>query len=162
MNIAQRILHHYNSNDFKGMYYDCILEDSHYCIGRIKEVFAGYEFEQKYGLKIHLTTAQATEVFDHIKYNVEEFTEGFRNYWVGHTSIDSVSFGEQEQQLSGVYNHRTKKDYTLPYMRKVFDQEGFSVNGDLAYMDMSSEGLHVDLLAGDLTKFIEKFKSNQH
>ncbi len=158
MNIAQSIMSYYDTEDFKGNYWEGLLEDNYACIERIQKAATGYEFHEQYGFNLHLTFEQAEEVLEHMRLNMEDFVSPMVNYFVGYTSIDSVSFGEQEEQLTGLYNHKTGKNYDLKYLKKVFDAEGYVVNGDYAYMDLSGSGLSIDLLVGDLDEMMNKFK----
>lgn len=148
MTIAEKIQSYYESDDFESNYAHLMLEDSDNCIAQIKEIAKNeYEFEEYYGKNINLTTEQAEEVLNHIRENMDDFQGHMSNYWVGHTCVDSVSFGEQEEQLEGIYNHQTGKDYTLPYLRKAFDDAGYYVtDNNYAYYNLSGSGLRIDLI----------------
>jgi len=153
MNIAQRIKEHYNSDDFKNMYSEVLFESFNYnendIVERIESLFNTSNYETQKYLKNHktLTKKQSKLVYDFIVENFEEFTSDFKNYYVGYTSLDSVNFGEQEEQLDGIFNYKTGKNYSINYLKKVFESECFYVNeSDYAYYDLSDEGLHIDLL----------------
>jgi hypothetical protein len=162
MTIAERFLDRYDTDDFKGDYALHLLEDGDACHTRIKELFQqGWKMDDKYGDNLWLTDAQAHEVLDYIKEHIDEFMTSMNSHYVGYASIDSVSFGEQEEQLTGLTNHRTGKDYTLPYLRKVFDEAGYVVNGNYAYHDLSGSGLHICLKHGDLTELVSKFRQSE-
>ena len=144
MNIAQKIKDHYESDDFKDNYAIILFEDRSAVVERIHNIIANeYYFEKKYKFRKY-----------YILDNLEEFTTVFNGFYVGHTSIDSVQFGEQEEQLEGLRNHATNKNYTLPYLKKIFEKEDFYVHNNYAYMDLQG-GMHVDMLIGDLTKLFK-------
>jgi len=152
MNIAQRILAHYESPDFKNTYGEILAEtfanDKADMVKRIFDLFnvSNYETEKYLSNWFFIRREQAEKIYEFIFDNFEAFTKDFSSYYVGCTSLDSVAFGEQEEQLTGIYNARTKKEYSLKYMQKVFEENDFYVNGKYAYYDMSSQGLHIDLL----------------
>lgn len=151
MNIAQQQQYYFDSDDFKGMYFDTLFEtfgdNENDVINRILTLFnvSNYETEQLSNHKI-IDRLQAKKIYDFIVENFEQFVRSFSNYYVGYTSLESRSFGEQETQLTDWYNHKTGKSYSVKYLKKVFDKEGFFVSGDYAYYDLTSRGLHVDLL----------------
>ncbi len=64
---------------------------------------------------------------------------------MGHYCIDSVEFGEQEEQLE-FENNKTGKPYTKAYLRKIFDGAGFYVSkcGQYAYYAVSG-GVMLDM-----------------
>jgi hypothetical protein len=153
-NIAQGIKAYYDHKDFKDNYAYCLAEsfsnNKGDILNRILDLFnvSNYETEKYLSNWQVINRDQAKKIFDFIDENFELFTKDFSSYWVGSTSLESVSFGEQEEQLTGLHNHKTGKDYSLPYLRKVFDKEGYYVKDNYAYYDLSSHGLHIDLLAG--------------
>lgn len=149
MNIAQTYLSLYESDNFKQNYTQYLLEDSHHCIDRILTLFNVQNYEVEKALKNYrrITREEAQTIFEYIRENQETFESNFNSYYVGPTSIDSISYGEQEEQLEGIYNRRTGKPYTMPYLKKVFDQEGYYVNdNNYAYYDLSMAGTHIDIL----------------
>lgn len=150
MNIAQSILEHYESEDFRDNYVFHLMEDTSSCKDRIKSICRTYEFEKHYGKTVFLTDDQTEEIYEYILENMSDFVSEFRNYWTGGTDIDSMAYGEQCEQLTGLYNHRTGKDYSLKYLKQVFEQESFYVSGEHAYYDLSSDGVYIDLLASDI------------
>lgn len=153
-NIAASLKNYYESKDFIELYKYQLFEQYHYnksdIISRIFDLFMiqNYETESKLENFKPITIEQAKQIYQLIYDNVELFTDTFKSYYVGYTSLESVSFGEQEEQLEGIYNHRTKKDYTLKYLRYIFDKESFYVSKDsnYAYYDLTSYGVHIDLL----------------
>lgn len=165
-NIAERFKPRYESEDFKGDYSFCLLEsftsNENDVINRIQSGFEDYYFEKKYGFSTYITRDEAKEIFDFILGNFDSFVDTFINYYVGSCSLESISFGEQEEQLTGIYNHNTGKDYSLPYLKKVFNRAGYHVNKqNYAYYDLSNKGLQVNLLTGELpAELIEKIKTN--
>ncbi len=151
MNIAEIIKNYYEHEDFKGNYIEFLFEDHDAIIERIEKIVKHeYYFAEKYGNNMQLSNDQLEVIYQYILDNLEDFISDFRSYYVGCTSLDSISYGEQEEQLTGLTNHKTGKLYTISYLRKIFDKEGYCVNGDYAYYDMSGEGLHVDLLNSDI------------
>jgi len=155
MNIAQKIKDHYESDVFKDNYAIMLFEDRSAVVERIHNIIANeYYFEKKYNFRKYLDNDQAEQIYDYMLYHLEEFTTDFNGFYVGHTSIDSVSFAEQEEQLEGLRNHATNKNYTLPYLKKIFEKEDFYIHNNYAYMELQG-GMHVDMLIGDLTKLFK-------
>lgn len=136
MNIAERILSYYETSDFADNYADMLGEDTHACIERIQRIFS-----DNYGEK--LTFEQAEKVLKWFIENNQYRT--FSGYYVGYYSFASISFGEQEEQLTGLHNHKTGKPYNIAYLKQVFEDAGYVVSGDCAYMDLNSQGVHFDL-----------------
>ena len=156
MNIAARYKYHYESDDFKESYQSCLLElyanNEGDIINRIQNIIDHeYYFEKKYGFNKYLSKEIIKIIYDYIIDNFDDFVTGFNGYYVGDTSLESVSFGEQEEQLTGIHNHKTGKDYNIHYLKRVFDKEGYYVKNNYAYYDLNS-GLHVDLLHADIPK----------
>lgn len=136
MNIAERFLSYYETSDFAENYADMLGEDTHACIERIQRIFA-----DNYGEK--LSFKQAEKVLNWFVENNQHST--FSSYYVGAYSFDSVSFGEQEEQLTGLTNHKTGKPYNVTYLKTVFDSAGYVISGDFAYMDLTGSGVHFTL-----------------
>jgi len=168
MNIAQQIKSYYDSEDFKSNYFELLAEDfgnnEGDILNRIIDLFnvSNYETEKSLSNWFVINREQSKLIYDFIFENLETFSSNFSGYYVGYTSLCSVEMGEQEEQLEGLYNHKTGKDYTLPYLRKVFYNEGFCINDsnpNYAYY-IVSRGLHIDLLnnAADLNEFILTIK----
>jgi hypothetical protein len=137
---AQRMVEYYSTNDFKGNYADCLKESFYYnrdvIINRIEEYFNLSNYETQKYLKnwFKIDSKQAQLIHDFIYENLEDFIDDFRGAYVGPTSLDSVSFGEQEEEI----NEDEKQQ---------FEDAGFYVNDrNYAYYDLSYDGLHVDLL----------------
>lgn len=155
-NIAERCLAYYDHKDFKDNYSYVLFEsfnnDEADMINRIIDLFnvSNYETQKELSNWKIIDRKQAKEIFDFINVNFEQFTDSFKSYWVGDTSLDSISFGEQEEQLEGLYNYKTSKPYSVKYLRRIFDAAGYYVSEkrDYAYYDISSDGLHIDLLKG--------------
>lgn len=151
-NIAQAYISRYESEDFKNDYAYYLLENfgnnEGDIINRIINLFnvSNYETE-KYLKNWHvIDRADARKIYDFLYENLESFVRPFSSYYVGYTSLESIAFGEQEEQLDGIWNHRTKKNYSLNYLKKVFEAEGYFVNDrGYAYYNLDG-GLHVDLL----------------
>ena len=90
-NWIDRTLNYYDSDDFKNMYAENLLEDSHNCIDNIMRV-------SSLCFNLELNREQARQIFEEIQYNFPEL-DTFNGYYVGDNCIDSVSFGEQETEL---------------------------------------------------------------
>ena len=88
---------------------------------------------------------EAVKIFDYIYDNVEEFVSRFRNYFVGSNCINSVSFGEQEEQLFDIYNPETGQYYELHEIQPIYEEAGFYVQEGYAYLDLSDEGVCVKI-----------------
>ena len=161
MNIAQRIKSYYESKDFKNNYSINLLEDIHAVKNNIKKVLQDYKFDKFYGFELsygQITDDLIQKVYDHILDNIDDFTRDFNGYWVGSTSLDSVSFGEQEEEIQSLINHKTGEPYGKQYLKIVFEDEDFYISDNgYAYYDMSSEGVHVDLLAQEIP-FLRELK----
>ena len=146
MTIAERIQSYYEHVDFISNYAMYLFEDTSDVKNRIADIAQKeYDFEKMYGCNLFLKDEHIEQIYEYILENEEEFTGNMNNYWVGDTCIASITYGEQEEQLTGLRNHRTGKDYTLPYLRKCFDEAGYYVNGDYAYYDLSGNGIRIDM-----------------
>lgn len=149
-NLAQRFLDRYESEDFKNDYAQILFEEflnnEHEIINRISDLFniSNYECQKFFDYSGYVTKETCKKVYDFISENFERFTENFSGYYVGYTSLESIEFGEQEEQISEVYNHQTGKSYGLKYLQKLFSNNGYYVKNDLCYYVVSG-GLHVDL-----------------
>jgi hypothetical protein len=162
--IAERCKAHYESSDFEGNYFECLSEsfgnNEGDIINRIIDLFNVSNYETEKALSNHLVInrEQAKKIYDFIWDNLESFSSRFNGYYVGYTSLESVEFSEQEEQLTGLYNHKTGKEYNVIYLRKVFNEAGYCINDsdkNNAYYIVSG-GLHIDLLNNvkDLNEFI--------
>ena len=162
MTIAESIKSYYESEDFKSDYAINLMEDRSNAIDRIQSIAKNeYYFEKFYGKNIELNKIQCEQIIEFIENNYSDFETDFHNYYVGSTCIDSVSFGEQCEQLEGLHNCKTGKNYTLPYLKKCFDEAGFVVNDDnYAYYDMSGSGIMIDLIQSEIPLIKELIKSN--
>lgn len=156
MNIAQRIKYYYESKDFRDNYAMYLLEDTHGVKDNIQHAWKhSFDLGKYYtgdwisSEKKDLTDQQLNEILEFLIDNIEDFTTEFYNGCVGDCSVDSIAYGEQEEQLD-IYNHKTGKPYTLPYLRKVFEQEGFCISDNYAYYDLSFTGVHIDLSASKI------------
>lgn len=160
MNIAQSIINYYDSKDFKDNYSYILCElfnDSEQdVINRIIDLFNVSNYETEKYLSNHkiITRDQAKLIYDFISENIELFIKSFNSYYAGYTSLDSISFGEQEEQLTSIYNRKTGKEYNINYLKKIFDKESFYISGDYAYYDLSSSGIHIELINEELNKFL--------
>lgn len=163
-NIAESCKAYYETSDFESNYADFLYESFSNSkgdmINRIIDLFnvSNYETQKELSNWKVITREQATAIYNFIADNCSEFTTSFNGYYVGYTSLDSISFGEQEEQLTGLYNRKTGKPYSLPYLRKIFKDADYCINDsspDYAYYIVSG-GLHIDLLGNkeSLNEFI--------
>ena len=147
MNIAESVKSYYKSDDFKDSYMEILFENFHNqkddIIDRIKQKFnvENYETEKCLGETVYVDTNAATKIFEHISENIDEYASWFAGYYVGYTSLESVTFGEQEEQLSGHNDWVDFKDEMI----EMFEDADFTVNGEYAYYIVDG-GLHIDLL----------------
>lgn len=162
--IAQKQLDYYESKDFIDNYFYCLFEtwnnNEGDIVNRIYDLFVNQNYETERELKNYfgyITKEQAKKIYEFIGDNLENFTRPFHSAYVGACSLESVSYGEQEEQLTGWRNHTTGNDYTLKYMQKVFGAAGYYVRGDYAYLDLSYNGLQVNLLACTGIELLDNF-----
>ena len=136
----ESIIAYYNSDDFADCYVPCLMEqaDSSFIPDTIKKICEN-EFD------IALSTSESEKIFDYIYDNIDEFIEKFSNYYVGYCCVDSIAFGEQEEDLTCIYNPETGENYELSEIEKIYDDAGFYVNEGMAYLDLSGEGLCVKI-----------------
>ena len=136
VNIAKRIVEHYDSEEFRANFYQLLCDNMEQsrtgCIAQIMRYFS-------------VRGTEANEIYSEIYNNIEQYIDTYRNYYVGSDCLESVSFGEQEEQIFDLVNHTTGKPYSKKYVRDVFEKEGFTVGNEYAYYDLSGEGLYVDL-----------------
>lgn len=150
MNIAERHLDYYESEDFEAQYAYFLCDETTWGAERLQELWNirqgwAYFWERPpLGLSF-MDSATAEAVWEYL-WDTSPEVRRFRGYWVGNYALASISFGEQEVQLEGIYNYRTGREYTLPYLRRIFDKEGFYVSdcGRYAYLDLYSEGVYID------------------
>lgn len=153
-NTAQVVKEYYSHEDFRSNYELPLLEsfrsNEDVILNRIQELFniSNYEVQLQYGKVKYVDTAQAKEIYDYILDNLKEFTSEFNGYYVGYTSLQSISFGEQYENLKNFDGE------DLEILKPQFEDEGFTVIDNAAYYDLQG-GLHVDLLGGDLTEVLK-------
>jgi hypothetical protein len=161
MNIADIVKDYYESDDFKGRYlealYESFVDRENEIIDNILRLFnvSNYETEKYLSNHKQIDRKQAKLIYDFIYDDLESFVSGFRGHYVGYTSLDSVSFGEQEEQLEGLYNHKTDKEYNMSYLKKVFSKDFYVSDNGYAYYDLSDSGLHVELISNELNDFLK-------
>lgn len=151
MNIAENVKSYYTHIDFEDMYLFSMCEDSSAIEEYISEAVKNWDFEditkgQFNGLDITNNGAEylAGYIFD----NANDLYTTFNSYYVGSLCVASCSFGEQCEQLDGLHNSRTGKNYTLPYLRKCFEDAGYCINKsdkNCAYYDLSGSGVMISL-----------------
>ena len=136
LNIAKRIVDHYDSEAFRANFYQLLCDNMEQsrteCIAQIMRYFS-------------VRGTEANEIYSEIYDNIESYVDTYRGYYVGSDCLDSVSFCEQEEQIFDLVNHATGKPYNKRYLRNVFEKEGFTVGNECAYYNLSGEGLYVDL-----------------
>lgn len=154
LSIAESFKSRYESEDFVQDYFAVLCEsfsnDRGDMINRIIDLFnvSNYETKKELSNWKAIDREQAKKIYEFIDANLWEFTTKFSGYYVGYTSLDSVEFGEQEEQLTGLYNKHTGKEYDLNYLRRSFRKADYCINRsspNYAYYIVSG-GLHVDLL----------------
>lgn len=136
----ESIIAYYNSDDFADCYVQCLMEqaDASFIPDTIKKI-CEREFD------ITLSTSESEKIFDYIYDNIEEFIEKFSNYYVGYCCVDAINFGEQEEDLTCIYNPETGDNYELSDIEKIYEDAGFYVNEGMAYLDLSDEGVMIKL-----------------
>ena len=151
MNAANQHLEYYQSDDFKALYIDWLTDDFYHnkgdIIDHIQQLFNDTNYETLNYFEnepCHITPEKAKEIFDYIYKNISDFIEEFNGFFVGSTSLCSVSFGEQEESLEGIYNAKTNKEYGLAYMKRIFKEEGYYISGKYAYYVIDG-GMHIEL-----------------
>lgn len=169
MNIAERIIEGYSSKDFKSNYsfalYEGFTEYRWELIDRILDYFnvSNYETQKALNNWQVIDRKQAVKILNFINDNWESYIDRMCNYWVGHTSIDSIEFGEQEECITDFINHKTGKPYGRDYIIKVFEDAGYCINDKkglsvYAYYNLGGEGLHINLLANtEAIKMLDEF-----
>lgn len=154
--IAERCKAYYDSPDFESNYAQCLYEsfgnNEGDIVNRIIDLFnvSNYETQKYLPNWFVINREQAKKIHALISDNMESFTARFNGYYVGYTSLDSVEFSEQEEQLTDLHNNKTGQPYNIEYLRKVFKDAGYCINDsdpNYAYYIVSG-GLHIDLLKG--------------
>ncbi len=145
-NLVQSCVDYYEHEDFKGNYWDCLLQDSHAVIDRIKAYFESYQFEKRYGYTVSKYSPAlenfAKVIYEHVKYNIDQFVvDAYALAWK-----DSVMFGEQEEQLSSFEEWKTDKKALVEAF-----EESYFISGEYAYFDLSFTGLAVDISSLDFS-----------
>lgn len=136
---------YYSSEDFKNEYKFVMMEQY---MDSPSEIVEKIVRVMKDEFDTDCDNKKATLIYDVILNNPDPYVGDMRNYWVGRRCLESVSFGEQEEQLDGF-------GMNLQYVKRIFKKEGFYVNKNgYAYYDMSGEGLKIDLKMSDEIKLI--------
>ena len=148
MNIAERCASYYEHEDFIDHYAMHLLEDQDGCIDRVKEAAYWYTRNGKY-LHLKPTYRQCQNFIEHLRHNPECYEiDTFTAYYVGDTCIDSISFGQQAEDLQSLINNRTGKPYNDRYLIRVFEDAGYTINkryGLTAYYSLEGHGVKIDL-----------------
>ena len=137
---AESILSYYESEDFEWGYVDALIyqADDDYLQKRVIEIC-----EDEFGITIF--AEQARKIVEYVYENIDEFVQRFRGYYVGRNCLDSISFGEQEEQIFDILNPETGGIYELHEISPIYEEAGFYVNEGYAYLDLSDEGLCVKI-----------------
>jgi len=145
----ESIIAYYNSDNFADCYVQCLMEqaDASFIPGIIKQI-CEKEFD------ITLSTSESEKIFDYIYDNIDEFIEKFSNYYVGYCCVDSIAFGEQEEDLTCVYNPKTGENYELSEIEPIYEDAGFYVNEGMAYLDLSDEGIMINIKKEQVEKIL--------
>lgn len=142
----QSIINYYDSEDFRNFYSEFLLEDRQATVDRIKDTInirGHWEIEQFYNTVVHFVdNNEAEAIFDEILENVDEFTDTYSGAYVGYTSIDAITYGEQCEDLE-----EDVEKYGKEAVREAYEDAGFFVNDECtyAYLDLSYDGVHIDL-----------------
>lgn len=108
MSQAENRLAYYESEDFINNYAEHLLEDSHACINRIHDLFRRHVEQSEDTKDVTLTNIDnrrdiSTMLYEWLAEGNVAFDElqTYRNSYgyVGHHCIDSIAFGEQEEQI---------------------------------------------------------------
>ena len=110
-------------------------------------------------MKLKINRDQASEIYQYIKDNGSDYILETTCY-VGDACVNAVMFGEQEEQLDGIYNHKTGKNYSLKYLKKVFNNSGYYISGNYAYYDLSYNGVGLFLVDTPKIPLLEKLYKN--
>ena len=156
-NLVQSCVDYYEHEDFKGNYWDYLLQDSHAVIDRIKAYFESYEFEKKYGFTVSRNSESleklAELIYEYVKYHIDQFiVDAYALSWKD-SYIDGVMFGEQEEQLSGFEAWETDRGALIEAF-----EESYFISGEYAYFDLSFTGLAVDISLLDFSSESELIK----
>ncbi len=137
---AESILSYYESEDFECDYVDALINqaDDDYLQKRVIEI-CEYEFG------ITIFSEQARKIVGYVYENIDEFVKRFSGYYVGRNCLDSISFGEQEEQIFDILNPETGEVYELHEISPIYEEAGFYVNEGYAYLDLSDEGVCVKI-----------------
>jgi hypothetical protein len=114
-------LNYYESDDFKNNYAESLLEDRHAVVSNIKRV-ADICFD------IKLNNQYAEQIYEHlleIPYN-----DKYSSYYVGENCLDSVQFGEQEEEF----------EFDFLPVKNIIDRE-FVFNHGYYHRDLGGAGL---------------------
>lgn len=137
---AESILSYYESKDFEWYYIEAMCSSA-YINNDVQEIIK--ICDREFGMTI--STDEAVKIFDYIYDNVEEFVSRFSNYYVGSNCVNSVSFGEQEEQLFDIYNPETGECYELHEIQPIYEEAGFYVKEGYAYLDLSDKGVCIKI-----------------
>lgn len=149
-NLVQSCIDYYDHPDFKGNYWDCLMQDKSSVIDRIKRYFESYEFEKKYGFTVSRYSKSldrlAELIYEYVKYNIDQFIVDAHALSWHDSYIDGVMFGEQQQELSSFEEWKTDKEPLIEAF-----EESYIVSGEYAYFDLSFTGLAVDISSLDFS-----------
>lgn len=136
---------YYSTEDFESSYADCLAQDTAAILERVRPMLRErkWEVEERLGVKLaNFSDKQVRAAADYVVSNAEEFVERFSGYYVGHFSLDSVAFGEQEENVA---DFAKSNGLTVKKAAEMLDAAGFSVINGGAYYIVSG-GLHLNLV----------------
>ena len=121
----QAMAEYYDSEDFRGYYIFCLLEDLQY--NGVEAIKQNAELWDKIP-----SSEQIEKVIEYIGDNLEDYIQEFSHYYVGYDCIASVSFGEQEVEIPEGFNPEEDDDC------------GFYIaDNGCAYYDLSAKGIYI-------------------
>ena len=138
---------YYNSEDFKSEYAMWLLEDLDSVVDRLVDI-SKREWDIIEDLPLTLDRPMALAIIEYVRENMEEYVYDFRMNYVGYDSVDSVSFGEQEHELSNV--SEVKGDWV--------DNFYIDDDGKYAYYDMSSSGVQIKITQLECYEILKTLK----
>lgn len=142
---------YYESDEFLDQYKEALwtryIENEDVNVAIIKDKWNKepmiHRVEQRDGgeYRVRVGQEEAQWIYDHVKDNIEDYTERFGNYYTGYWRIESVTIGEVAWEISE------------KWMEEYLEEEEVVSDG-MIFNDMSSEGFFINL---DNEKFPEAF-----
>lgn len=162
--LAQTCIDYYEHEDFIGNYAHVLAEmygsDKDVIISRLQEIARTW-----FDTPINLPEIVAYFIYKWVEDSIywswmdSDYLDTYQSAYVGYYSMFSVSFGEQEEQLTGFHGF---EDYSQEEIGKAFDSVGYYVtdNNEYAYFDMSYQGLNITFDENDLQNLIARDKED--